>query len=125
MGSDLTALVLEDLDTRQIHFMRIYYEPDVNKLKLIQLGVLVSNTNLVRSPLIRYRGVEKTDSKTGKKYSVGLVLRENGRFEVYSDYMLVGEYYNPQLQCVDIATDFSQFYLKFVKNSHLPYSNVN
>ena len=31
--------------------------------------------------------------------------------------MLVNEYINPQLQCVDIETDFNQFYLKFVKKS--------
>lgn len=46
-------------------------------------------------------------------------MRENGRFEVYSDFMLVSEYHNPQLQCVDIETDFNQFFLKFVKNSHM------
>ena len=45
-------------------------------------------------------------------------MRENGRFEVYSDFMLVNEYINPKLQCVDVETDFNQFVLKFVKNSH-------
>ena len=45
-------------------------------------------------------------------------MRENGRFEVYSDFMLVNEYVDPELQCVDVKTDFNQFFLKFVKNSH-------
>ena len=46
---------------------------------------------------------------------IGLVLRENGRFEVYSDFILVNQYFNPSLQCVDMETDFDQFYLKFVQ----------
>ena len=45
-------------------------------------------------------------------------MRENGRFEVYSDFMLVNEYINPKLQCVDVETDFNQFVLKFVEKSH-------
>ena len=48
-----------------------------------------------------------------------MVLRENGRIEVYSDFILVNEYYNYELQCVDIATDFNEFYFKFVADSHL------
>ena len=31
--------------------------------------------------------------------------------------MLVNEYLNPMLQCVDIETDFDQFVFKFVKES--------
>ena len=50
---------------------------------------------------------------------MGIVVRENGRFEVYSDFMLVNEYINEKLQCVDVETDFNQFVLKFVKESHL------
>ena len=69
------------------------------------------------SPLIKYRSVCKINPSNGKKYQVAIVLRENGRFEVYSDFLLVNEHYNHSLQCVDIATDFNQFYLKFVKNA--------
>ena len=71
------------------------------------------------SPLLKIREVSKTDPKTGKKYHVSIVVRENGRFEVYSDFMLVNEYTNPAYQCVDVETDFSQFMLRFVKNSHI------
>ena len=74
---------------------------------------------MTNSPLLKYRSVSKISEQTGKKYQIGVVLRENGRFEVYSDYILVNEYYNHQLQCVDIKTDFNQFYFKFVENSHL------
>ena len=70
------------------------------------------------SPLIKIRDVSKIDPKTGKKYHASIVVRENGRFEVYSDFMLVNEYSNPAYQCVDVETDFSQFMLRFVKNSH-------
>ena len=69
------------------------------------------------SPLLKYRAVAKYDPETKTKYQVGIVLRENGRFEVYSDFMLVREYQNSQLQCVDVETDFNQFFFKFVKNS--------
>ena len=55
------------------------------------------NEPLSISKLLKYRAVVKIDPLTEKQYHVGLVLRENGRFEVYSDFMLVSEYLNPQL----------------------------
>lgn len=58
------------------------------------------------SKLIKYRSISKTDD-SGKRYQVGLVLRENGRFEVYSDFMLVNDYWDPKNQCIDIETDFN------------------
>lgn len=64
-------------------------------------------TTLMPSPLLKYRSVAKLDPLTGKHYQVGLVLRENGRFEVYSDFMLTNEYQLNKLQCVDIETDFN------------------
>lgn len=68
------------------------------------------------SPLLKYRSITKFDVRKEKYYQVGLVLRENGKFEVYSDFMLVSERLDPLIQCVDIETDFNQFFLKFVKN---------
>jgi len=56
-------------------------------------------------------------------YHVGIVVRENGRWEVYSDFMLVYDYYDKVQQCIDVETDFNQFYLKFVKNAHLIKEN--
>ena len=48
------------------------------------------------SKLLKYRAVAKREpGDDGKYYQVGLVLRENGRFEVYSDFMLVNQYINP------------------------------
>lgn len=46
-------------------------------------------------------------------------MRENGRFEVYSDFMLVDEHYDASRQCVDVETDFHQFMIKFVTNSDM------
>ena len=77
--------------------------------------MIVNKSNLTQSPLLKFRSVTKINSETNQKFTVSLVLRENGRFEVYSDYTLVSEYYNPMLQCVDIKTDLHQFYLKFIK----------
>ena len=118
---EMTSLVLEHLKTRQIKFLRVDQPkaidgtPSQKELRLVQLGQL-NPSHLQPSPLLKYRTVAKIDKKTGNRYQASLVVRENGAFEVYSDFSLVNEYFNPQLQCVDIETDFDQFYLKFVKN---------
>lgn len=87
------------------------------KLHLVQLGVMITKTNMSTSPLVKYRSVARYDKELNKNYQIGIVVRLNGRVEVYSDFMLVNEYFNLDLQCVDVETDFNQFYLKFVKNS--------
>ena len=79
---------------------------------------MVNGTTMTPSRLLKIRQVPKTDPNTNKKYHVSIVVRENGRFEVYSDFMLVNQYYRPNYQCVDVETDFSQFMLRFVKNSN-------
>ena len=84
-------------------------------MKFYLLGINQNAPFLQESPLLKYRSIAKVDAKTNKNYQVGLALRENGSFEVYSDFMLVNEYTNPQLQCVDIESDFEQFHFKFVK----------
>ena len=61
------------------------------------MGILVNQTRLTVSPVLKYRAIIKTNPKNGKKYHVGLIVRENGRLEVYSDFMLVNEYMNPRL----------------------------
>ena len=90
----MTAFVLEDLKNRQIRFLRAIITEKKGKklLKLLQLGIMTSKPSLMSSPLIKYRSVAKVDPMTGQHYQVGLVLRENGRFEVYSDFMLTHEY---------------------------------
>lgn len=91
-------------------------------IKLVQLGVMITkqtSQNLI-SPLLKFRSVAKTEINpvTGERirYQVGIAIRENGKIEVYSDFILVDEYYNPDHQCVDIETNFNSFYLKMVKN---------
>ena len=78
---------------------------------------MITKTNMSISPLVKFRSVAKYDQILKKSYQIGIVLRKNGRIEVYSDFMLVNEYVNPLLQCVDVETDFNQFVLKFIKNS--------
>ena len=78
---------------------------------------MVSANEYSESQLVKYRSVSHKDPQTKKFYQVGIVVRASGRFEVYSDFVLVHEYYNNQLQCVDIETDFNSFYLKFVKEA--------
>lgn len=119
----MSCFVLEDLQSRQIRYLRAYYEErgrageEVHrKLNLVQLGVMITKTNMSVSPLVKYRSVAKYDNHLKKNYQIGIVVRQNGRIEVYADFMLVNEYVNPLYQCVDVDTDFNQFYLKFVKN---------
>ena len=45
---------------------------------------------------------------------MAIVSRKNGRIEFYSDYMLVHEYFDKTKICVDIKTDDSTFYFKFL-----------
>ena len=90
------------------------------KMKLVQLGVVITKSDyLTNSPLLKFRSVAKTeiDPITGRKirYQVAIAVRQNGRIEVYSDFMLVDEYYKPEHQCVDVETNFNQFFLKMVK----------
>ena len=64
------------------------------KFKLLQLGGLVNRSDKKFSALLKYRGVVKVDPNTGKSFHVSLVLRKSGRFEVYSDFMLVDDHYD-------------------------------
>ena len=120
IGNECAAVVLEEIHTRQIRYLRAEYhesgQGDSRKLTLVQLGIKVTTGEFSRSELVKYRSVAKKDPRTGKNYQVGIVVRASGRFEVYSDFMLVYEYYNQQHQCVDVETDFGSFFLKFVKN---------
>ena len=80
-----------------MRFMRLEINEEKNRLKFIQLGVLVNSSQLTVSPLHKYRAICKISDKTKKRYQIGVVLRENGRFEVYSDFILVNEYYNYEM----------------------------
>ena len=96
IGNEMSAFVLEDIITRQIRFLRAYYENETHTLKLVQLGVITNSSTMKPSRLLKYRAVAKKEpGPDGKYYQVGIVLRENGRFEVYSDFMLVNQYINP------------------------------
>ena len=72
------------------------------------------------SPLLRFRSIASIDIHSqNKTYNVAIAVRQNGRWEVYADFMLVYVSYDIKMQCVDVLTDFNCFYLKFVKGSHL------
>ena len=111
IGNEMSAIVVEHKETKQVRFLRVYYSENSDKddiaddikedgftrrLKIVQLGVMPNFTKMAVSPVIKYRSVVKKDPKTEKFYQVSLVLRENGRIEVYSDFMLVYEYFNPR-----------------------------
>ena len=73
--------------------------------------------HLEKSPLLKFRSAASQDSVTGKWYFVGIALRENGRVEIYSDFIYVDQFHDPNMQCVDIETGSFNFYFKMVKNA--------
>ena len=70
IGNEMSALVLEDKQTRQIRFLRCVFtvKEEVGTLKLVQLGVMVDYKEELRSPLLKYRSVAKYDPSS-KKHS--------------------------------------------------------
>ena len=67
----VTSIVLENLRTRQIRFMRAELpdnDGEDKTLNFIQLGIHVNPTLTKPSPLIKYRSVAKIDYNTGKNY---------------------------------------------------------
>ena len=91
-----TAIVLEELDTRLIRYLKMDYTDTAEgkrSLVLSQLGVMVTKSKLTKSPLLKYRAVSRVNDK-GENYHVGIVVRQNGRWEVYSDFMLVYDWYD-------------------------------
>jgi len=91
----MSALVLEELTSRQVRFLRAEFVEREDKsgtnLSLVQLGAMVSGTELQKSELVKYRSVSHMDPRTKKFYQVGIAVRASGRFEVYSDFVLVNE----------------------------------
>ena len=67
--------------------------------------------------MLKFRSVSKLNPSTGKSFQVALAVRANGCVDFYSDFVLVNEYMNAKLQCVDIESAIDQFYLKFVRKS--------
>lgn len=86
---------------------------------LFGLGVRDNKKKLEKSPLLKFRSHSSYDKVTKKWFYIGLVLRENGRVEIYSDFILVNHIYDPTFQCVDIEIGNSYFFLKHVVDSHL------
>lgn len=101
IGNGMSAIVLEHMIHRTIRFLRIEFsEEEKNgsveaKLDLVQLGVFANETDQTKSKLLKYRSAAKYDKISKRHYQVSIVLRENGRFEVYSDFMLVYEKWDP------------------------------
>ena len=85
---------------------------------LIGLSIKDSDDKLEKSPLLKFRSSATLDPITGKWYHLGLLLRENGRVEIYADFVRVSIYDDHKLQCVDIEMGNNEFYLKVVKDSH-------
>ena len=54
LGSEMSSIVLEDIRTRQIRFMRVEPSEQKNRLKFVQLGILVNHSPMTVSPLVKY-----------------------------------------------------------------------
>ena len=83
---------------------------------------MVTKPNGDPSPLYKYK-YSNGKTEEGKGYMVGTVLRDNGRIEFYSDFMLVEEYYRKNKPCVDIETDATIFYYKFKEKKKDEFGN--
>lgn len=120
IGDDDSCLVLEHQQTREVRFLKIKMPTNPREqLTLLALGLPteVNEENDDLSPLLKYRGAVRKDEDTGSLYYVGLVLRLNGRVEVYFDFTLVDQFYKQRYQCVDIEGGGRKFYFKMVWNS--------
>lgn len=51
-----------------MRFMRLEYNEEKNRISFIQLGVLVNQSQLTVSPLLKYRAICKIEDKSQKKY---------------------------------------------------------
>ena len=113
-------MVLENLANRQLRFFRIEFkvkDDDTECLNLIQLGLL---TNVAKdkdiSPIVKSRSKVFTDDQG--KFSHQLVaIRENGRVDFYSNFMLVSDYFDENEPVVDVETGSNFFCIKMRKNN--------
>ena len=68
----MTSIVIENIETRLIRFLRLELPEEADgqkkKLKFVQLGIHVNPTLTETSPLIKYRSVAKIDQKTNQSY---------------------------------------------------------
>lgn len=97
-------------------------EDDASKKKLMLIGLSIKDTSATdSSPLLKFESTASRDqserSDGSKWYHVGLLLRENGRVEVYADFILVDEIVpeRDNLTVVDLEAGDGAFFLKVLK----------
>lgn len=120
IGKNQSCIVVEDVKTRVISYLTFRMVQDShgqNIMHMIGLGVKDEEKKLKKSKLLKFRSTASFNEDTEKWYFVGIVLRENGRVEVYADFILVDHFYDPNQQCVDIEIGNNNIYLKIVKDS--------
>ena len=94
-------------------FLKDKTDREIKSIKFVQLGLMVSKPSYEKyggkSPLVKYKyanGETEPDADGNtKSFTVGTVVRANGRIEFYSDFMLVEEHYEEDAPCVDAETD--------------------
>ena len=97
--------------------------------RMILIGLSIKDRdNSDNSPLLKYHSTAslETDelSKKQKWYHVGMLLRENGRVEIYSDFILVDTIEPDKLQVVDIEVGDNNFFLKCLKKTTVVNENM-
>ena len=113
IGRNESCLVIEDLITRDIRFLRIQKCSEF-EMQIVGLGQYNSAAeNLSQSKVLKFRSSARYDQETGKWYHVGVLLRENGRLEFYSDFIYTDMCHNENKKCVDIESGDTNFYFKF------------
>jgi len=118
--NDMSAILIENRQNNELSFFRCFFKKGMMKfpdtLRLVRLGLQKTNDpDGENSPLKKYVYASRQTSaeKGSKTFMVGIVLRENGRVEFYSDFMQVDEHYDPESLCLDIQTDADLFCLRF------------
>ena len=73
-GAFLSSLVLEDIQTREIRFVKLDRPEKSNQegkrycIKFVQLGIQVANSQMKPSPIIKYSYVCKMNPQTKKRH---------------------------------------------------------
>ena len=75
-------------------------------------------TEQQKSPILKFCSSASYSAELDEWSQVSLLLRQDGRVEIYTDFIMVDEIYDHKRQCVDIESGNRCFYFKMVQDSH-------
>lgn len=117
--------MIEDKKTHEIEFLALKLIPGKDSRKKVTLcGLSINEDNITgieenKTEIVKFCEAAIHDETTDKLIQISLLLRLDGRIEVYVDFIFRSTIYYPELQCIDIEAGNRSFYFKMIKNSHL------